>query len=36
MLDLANISMEEVTGRLTAAEDRFARRAATRSGQCRP
>jgi hypothetical protein len=33
MLDLANISIEEVTGRLTAAEDRFARRAAARSGR---
>jgi 23S rRNA maturation mini-RNase III len=33
MLDLANISIEEVTGRLTAAEDRFARRAVARSGR---
>jgi hypothetical protein len=33
MLNLAKISIEEVTGRLTAAEDRFSRRAAARSGR---
>jgi hypothetical protein len=33
MLDLANISIEDVSGRLTAAEDHFARRAAARSGR---